>query len=286
MAEKHPYVIGDFVWTAMDYLGEASVGHAFYDKKEKKRPSMGWPWYNAWCGDIDLIGQKKPQSFYRDVVWRNRPIAMAVHEPIPEGMVENISRWGWPQEWQSWTWPGTEGKLLKVRVFSRAPMVRLILNGKTVGQQAIADTCITAIFDVPYQPGTLKAVNIENGKETAAFELRTAGAPHGIRLIADRSNIKADRNDLSYITVEIVDENNQLVPNVEIPISFSIDGGGEIVAVGNANPKVVASFHINERKTFNGKCLVIVRPNGKVGKINLKATSKELTSGKVTLKVR
>src|SRR4051794_7617115 len=105
---------------------------------------------------------------------------MAVHEPIPAGMVENISRWGWPQEWQSWTWPGAEGKPLQVRVFSHSPMVRLMLNGKVVGEQIIADTSITAVFEVPYQPGTLKAVNIENGKETAAFELKTAGAPNHI----------------------------------------------------------------------------------------------------------
>lgn len=284
-AEKHSYVIGDFVWTAMDYLGEASVGNAFYDTKEKKRPIMGWPWYNAWCGDIDLIGQKKPQSYYRDVVWRNRSIAMAVHEPIPEGMVENLSRWGWPQEWQSWTWPGSEGKSLQVRVFSRAPMVRLLLNGKVVGEQEVADTCITAVFDVPYQPGTLKAVNIENGKETAVFELKTAGTPKQIRLVADRININANRNDLSYVTAEITDENGQLVPNAEIPIQFSLSGEGEIVAVGNANPKDVASFHNKERKTFDGKCLVIVRPFEKEGRISLKATSNGLLTGELIINV-
>ncbi|MBN1185195.1 MAG: DUF4982 domain-containing protein [Bacteroidales bacterium] len=286
IAEKHPFVIGDFVWTAMDYLGEASVGRAYYDKRQSNRPIMGWPWFNAWCGDIDLIGQKKPQSYYRDVVWRNLPITMAVHEPIPEGMVENLSRWGWPQEWQSWTWPGTEGTSLIVRVFSRAPMVRLILNGKMVGQQAIADTSITAVFDVPYQPGTLKAVNVENGKETAAFELKTAGIPHAIKLIADRSNIEADRNDLSYITVEIIDKDNQLVPNVEIPISFSIEGVGEIASVGNASPKDVASFHKNERNTFNGRCLVIVRPKGNAGVIKLTATSKGLIMAQILIRCR
>ncbi|QIA09146.1 glycoside hydrolase family 2 TIM barrel-domain containing protein [Draconibacterium halophilum] len=284
MAENHPYVIGDFVWTAMDYLGEASVGRAYYDKKERNRPTMGWPWYNAWCGDIDLIGQKKPQSYYRDVVWRNRPIAMAVHEPIPDGMVENISRWGWPQEWQSWTWSGSEGKSLQVRVFSRAPMVRLLLNGRTIGEQAIADTSITAVFDVPYQPGTLKAVNVENGKETAVIELKTAGIPHGLRLIADRTNINADRNDLSYITVEIVDENNQLVPNFEIPVQFSIEGVGEIAAVGNADPTDMASFHTMERKTFNGRCLAIVRPKGNAGVIKLTATSEGLIMAQILIK--
>jgi beta-galactosidase len=282
MAEKNPYVLGDFVWTAMDYLGEAGIANAQYNETKINR-FTGWPWFNAWCGDIDLVGEKKPQSYYRDVVWRNRPIAMAVHEPIPEGMVENISRWGWPQEQQSWTWRGAEGKPLQVRVFSRAPMVRLMLNGKVVGEQKIADTSITAVFEVPYQPGTLKAVNVENGKETAAFELKTAGAPKRIRLIADRINIKANRNDLSYITVEVVDENNQVIPNVEVRVQFSVEGAGELAAVGNANPKDVASFHKPERKTFNGKCLAIVRPNGKAGVIKLKAMSNGLATAQITI---
>ncbi|MBS1521376.1 MAG: DUF4982 domain-containing protein [Bacteroidetes bacterium] len=285
MAEKNPYVLGDFVWTAMDYMGEAGIGNASYDTKKRNR-FAGWPWYDSWCGDIDLIGQKKPQSYYRDVVWRNRPIAMAVHEPIPEGMVENISRWGWPLEQQSWTWPGAEGKTLQVRVFSHAPIVRLKLNGKVVGEQTIADTSIMAVFNVPYQPGNLKAVNVENGKETAEFELKTAGTAKSIRLKADRTGVKASRNDLSYVTVEIVDQHNQVVPNAEVPVQFSVEGEGELAAVGNANPRDVASFHKNERKTFNGRCLAILRPNGKPGVIKLKATAKGLAAAQITITSR
>jgi beta-galactosidase len=282
MAEKNPYVLGDFVWTAMDYMGEAGIGNAFYDTKARKR-FTGWPWYNAWCGDIDLIGEKKPQSYYRDVVWHNRPIAMAVHEPIPAGMVESISSWGWPQERQSWTWAGAEGKPLQVRVFSRAPMVRLKLNNKIVGEQRIADTSITAVFEVPYEPGTLKAVNVENGKETAGFELKTAGMAKRIHLTADRVRIKASRSDLSYVIVEVVDENNLVVPDAEVPIHFSVEGAGELVALGNANPKNVASFHNGERQTFNGKCLAIIRPKGNAGVIKLNATSKGLGTVQITI---
>jgi beta-galactosidase len=284
MAEINPYVLGDFVWTAIDYMGEAGLANEFYSTK-KKYSIAGWPWYNAWCGDIDLTGQQKPQSYYRDVVWRTRPIAMAVHEPIPDGMVENINRWGWPQEWQSWTWPGAEGKPLQVRVFSRAPMVRLTLNGKVVGEKYMEDTSssITAVFEIPYYPGTLKAFNVENGKETAVAEFKTAGTAKRIRLVADRTSIKPSRNDLSYVTVEITDELGQLVPNAEIPIQFSITGEGQIAAVGNANPTDVASFHNGNRKTFHGTCLAIVRPTGKVGSIVLKATAEGLTAAKIVI---
>ena len=286
MAEKHPYVIGDFVWTAFDYLGEASTGNASLDSTKKKRRLLRYPWFGAWCGDLDLTGNKKPQSYYRDVVWRVRPIAMAVHEPVAPGLVENMSDWGWPLELQSYTWPGAEGKIVQVRVFSRAPMVRLLLNGKIVGEQQMTDTSITAIFQVPYTPGVLKAVNVVNGKETDAFELKTAGAPKRIRLTADRNKIKASRNDLSYVAVEVVDANDQVVPTANVPIRFSISGEGELAAVGNASATEMASYQRPERKTVNGKCLAIVRPTGKSGSISLKAAANGLIPGELIITTR
>lgn len=285
MVEKHPYVIGDFVWTAMDYLGEASIGHTKLDKAKKFSVFLGWPWFNGYCGDLDLIGNKKPQSYYRDVVWRNRPITMAVHAPIPEGMVENVSIWGWPDEQQSWSWAGAEGKPLQVRVFSRAPLVRLLLNGNVIGEQKIAEGKITAVFNVPYQPGVLRAVNVVEGKETDATEFKTVGTPSRLRLVVDRTRLKG-QNDLAYVMVEVTDERGQLVPNAELPIQFSISGAGQIAGVGSGNPTDVASFQRPEHKTWRGKCLVIVRPTGKAGSISLQATANGLTAARVVLSTK
>jgi beta-galactosidase len=283
LVEEHPYIIGDFVWTAFDYLGEASIGHSTYDKTVKSDFFVGWPWYNSWCGDIDIIGNKKPQSYYRDVVWRISPIAMAVHEPMPDGLIENTSKWGWTNELQSWTWPGAEGKSLIVRVFSRAPIVRLLLNDKIIGEQEINKGSITAVFNVPYEPGTLKAINVENGKEADVVEFKTCGVPKRIRLTADRTTINRSRNDLSYVMVEVVDDNDQTVPNADIPIQFFISGGGEIAAVGNADPTDLSSFQRPERKTFRGKCLVIIRPTAGFDKIELRATAKGLSEGHIEI---
>jgi beta-galactosidase len=285
LVEKHPYIIGDFVWTAIDYLGEASIGHSTYDSTKKYQFFVGWPWYNSWCGDIDIIGNKKPQSYYRDVVWRRSPIAMAVHELIPEGLHENTSMWGWPNELQSWTWPGAEGKSLGVRVFSRAHRVRLLLNGKVIGEREIKDGSITAVFNVPYEPGSLKAVNIENGKETDSVEFKTSGLPKGIRLTADRSTLAGNRNDLSYIMVEVVDDNGHVVPVADRLIQFSITGAGEIAGAGNADPTDVSSFQKPEKRTFRGKCLVIIRPDGTRGTIKLKATAEGLSEGQVAISI-
>ncbi len=286
MVEKHPYILGDFVWTAVDYIGEASIGHTTVDSTHKNRFFLGWPWYDAWCGDIDLIGNKKPQSWYRDVVWRNRPIAMAVRKTIPKGMVENVSGWGWPNESQSWTWPGMDGQQMIVRVFSRAPLVRLLLNGKVIGEQKIDAGSITAVFELAYQPGRLTAENIENGKATGTIVFTTAGAPKRILLKADRVNIKNSRNDMSYVMVSVVDDKNQLVPCAEIPVHFAISGAGKLAAVGNANPTDLASFQSPERKTFEGKCLAIVRPKGKAGKIVLKASAEGLVPAMITINTR
>ena len=282
LVEKDNYVIGDFVWTAIDYLGESGIGHAVCTN-QKGEFSMPWPWFNAWCGDIDLIGNKKPQSYYRDVVWRRSKIEMAVHAPMPDSCKEQVSYWGWPEEQQSWTWPGNEGKKLTVSVYSRSPLVRLELDGKVIGEKQIPDTLITAKFEVPYEAGELKAIAVENGKEVGSVILKTSNAPKTILLKADRSEIHADRNDLSYVTVEIVDDKNNVVPNANIPVEFSVSGAGEMAAVGSANPSEMASFHQPKRNTFRGKCLVILRPKGDAGDITLEAKSPGLQSAKIVV---
>ncbi|MFL5740247.1 MAG: glycoside hydrolase family 2 TIM barrel-domain containing protein [Flavisolibacter sp.] len=282
LVESLPYVIGDFVWTAVDYMGETAIGHSFMENR-KDSFSLGWPWYDSWCGDIDLTGNKKPQSYFRDVVWRRSKIEMAVHQPIGDSAKETTSYWGWPLEEQSWTWPGAEGKMMQVRVFSRSPMVRLELNGKIVGEQKMADSSITAVFHVPYQSGTLKAIAVENGKEVGSVELKTTGQPRKIRLIADRSTIHAGSDDLSYVTAEITDEKGNLVPYASIPIHFELTGAATIAALGSGDPVDMRSFHLSVRKSFRGRCLAIIRTNGKKGKIELKASGAGLEAATVVV---
>lgn len=219
--EQHPYVIGDFVWTAMDYLGETGIGHTEPDKLTKF--SMEFPWFNAWCGDIDLIGGKKPQSYYRDVVWNRSKIEMLVHAPIAEGHTEAVSYWGWQNEVPAYTFPGAEGKPLQVHVYTRYDTVRLMQNGKIVGEQtASGQTKLTATFNISYQPGELKAIGLKNGKAVDSVVLKTAGKPAGIRLVADRKIIHVNPNDLAYVTVEVTDANGQLVPDAELLLHFNI----------------------------------------------------------------
>ncbi|MDR3717841.1 MAG: glycoside hydrolase family 2 TIM barrel-domain containing protein [Bryobacteraceae bacterium] len=286
MVEKHPYVIGDFVWTGMDYLGESGIGHTTLDW-DNKNGLPPFPWFNAWCGDIDLIGGKKPQSYYRDVVWGNSKLEMAVQRPIPAGKTEELSKWGWSDELRSWTWPRAVGKTLKVRVYSTGDQVRLLLNGKEIGVRPVSmETKLRAEFDVPYAPGELKAIALKNGQELAVLAFKTAGKGSKLALKADRTKIQRSRNDLSYVTVEVQDEAGNVVPDAAVPVRFSLKGPAELAGVGNANPNEMASFRQPRRRTFRGRCLAVVRPTGAAGAITLQAEADGLEPATVAIEAR
>ena len=279
MVEKHPYVIGDFVWTGMDYFGESGIGSSKLDNEDISFLPP-WPWFNAHCGDISVLGYKKPQMYFRDVVWRNSQLEMLVHAPIPEGRKEIISNWGWPNELKSWTWEGLEGTPLQVSVYSRCDEVRLELNGELIGTKPVSEeTKLTARFDVPYQPGELVAVGLKNGQETVRQVLKTAGKPASLKITAEREIVSASYNDLAYFNVEVLDENGLLVPHAEIPVEFAIDGIGTLQAVGNGNPTGMISFQQPRVLTYRGKCQVIVRSSETPGEISVTAGSQGLESG-------
>ena len=292
--EKNSWVIGDFVWTGMDYLGESRLGNAqLVDTSRRNRnfsrTSSLPTWFNAFCGDIDLCGSKKPQLLYRDVIWNNSKLEMVVHSPVPEEIREMVSPWGWPDESPSWNWDGNEGKPLNVRVFSSYPSIRLVLNGKIIGEQTACDSCkLIFNFMVPYEPGVLKAVALENGIEVASKELRTTGPPSRIKLTADRTAIQADRNDLSYVKLEITDALGNPIPDATIPVRLFVSGAGEIAGSGNACPFDMESFNNPVCKTYKGQALAILRPlkDMQTGIITLAAEADGLTSGKIIIDVQ
>jgi beta-galactosidase len=288
LVEKHPYIIGDFVWTGMDHIGEAGLGNSRIDSgKTRGGLLQPFPWFNSWSGDIDLIGGKKPQLYYRDIVWRTAPMHMLVHSPVPEGMKETVSDWGWPDELPYFHFPGSEGKLVRVNVYTRYPAVRLELNGTLIDQKNVSPNNLTATFEITYQPGTLKAIALNiNGKVLDSVVLQTPGKPAAIRLTADRQKITTSRNDLAYVTAEIVDSQGHLVPDAIIQLSFTIKGNAEIEATASANPKDMQSFQKPEHRTFRGKCLIILRPKSKGGKIVLAAKGAGLAGSDLILEAR
>ena len=286
LVEKHPYIVGDFVWTAMDYIGEAGLGHASELAEGEHDPQFkGWPWYNAWCGDIDFCGDKKPQSYYRDIVWKRRDISLAVHAPIASGKQEVVNGWGWTNELLSWNWKGLEGQSMQVNVYSRSPKVRLYLNNQLIGEKETDKGNYTSTFEVPYKPGELKAVNVNNGKEIASAVLKTAGEPFAIRLTADRSTIYADRNDLSFVKIEMVDREGNVVPDANLPVKISISGNATVIG-GNAAPNDMRSFRSLTPNTFRGKAIAIVQPTGEKGTVVLRVTSEKLPEASISIEMK
>ena len=281
LVKKNPYVIGDFVWTAMDYIGETGVGNARLNDDPDKGFLRSFPWFNGFCGDIDLTGSKKPQMLYRDVIWENSNLEMVVHAPVPEGKKEIVSPWGWPNEWPSWNWVGNEGKIMDVRVFSNYSLIRLELNGKVIGEQRSGeDTKLISTFKVPYQAGMLRAIAIKDGKEVASKQLSTTGKPARIVLTADRKRIRFDRNDLSYVRIVIADAQGNIIPDADIAVKLSISGDGEIAGSGSASPSDMESVNSPVCKTYRGQAIAILRPSkyGKKGSIKLKVNAEGLTS--------
>ena len=287
LVEKHPYIIGDFVWTSIDYLGESGIGRTFYPGE---LPGQHWennffPWHGAYCGDIDLLGWRKPISHYRSMLFANtEKLYMAVKEPNPANGRITETMWSvWPT-WESWTWPAFEGKTIEVEIYSKYPEIQFFQNGELIAtkQNSIINEYKVTI-PVTYTAGTIKAVAIENGEPVETVTLKTAGVAQKINLKADRTIIKADGQDLSYILVEIVDENGIVQFDANHHLNFSIEGAGEIVAIDNALLKDPTSYSSQVRNAWHGKAMAIVKSTRNSGKINLKVNNELLGEATIEL---
>ena len=285
-ALDNSYVIGDFVWTAWDYLGEASIGWRGYPQSRNF-----FPWNLAYCGDIDICGWKRPQSYYRDALWMENQLSVWVTPPAPSFEIsaerESWSKWHWHDVTDSWNWPGEEGRTFEVTVYSSCQQAELLLNGKSLGRKATnRSTEFKAVWQVPYQEGTLRAVGYSGKKQVRTAELKSAGVPAKIKISADRTILKADGQDLSYITVEVTDDTGVRDPGAENLITFETEGPGTIIAVGNANPVSLESYLRPLRKAWHGRCLVILKSENEPGTITLKATSPGLRPADIQITTR
>lgn len=294
--EKHPYILGDFVWTAMDYIGEAGISHAVERSDRGWIQNLAWPWFNAWCGDIDLIGQKKPQSYYRDVVWGERQIAMAVRPSVTDGEYEDALGWCWTAEENHWDWGGYlpvdirpekydnaslrgvvhnvnghRSDSLRVNVYTRESRVRLSINGRVIGEQDVNPDNYTATFRVAYEPGELKAEVVRGKKAEVVF--RTSGAPAAIQFESAGKVISASHNDLAYVTIKVVDADGNLCPTAEIPLDIKTSGARHIAIAGTGHPYDLRSFRSLNPTTFRGQALLIIQPQGEKGTVNITVSS-------------
>jgi beta-galactosidase len=275
--DRLPRVIGEFVWTGFDYLGEPTP---YYMWNEPPDPN-DWPARSSYFGIVDLAGFPKDRYYLYQSRWTANPM---VHV-LPH-----------------WNWKGHEGGTIPVNVYTNADEVDLVLNGVSLGrkrrgrelvaipvgdnvaEEGMLLTPYRMVWAAPWQPGTLRAVAYRGGREVASDEVRTAGKPSRVRLVADRSELLADGRDLSFVTVRIEDEDGNLCPRADNPVRFTVKGAGRREAVDNGNPATLEPFQADERRAFGGLALLIVRSEkGRIGAIDVRARSKGLKSAKLTL---
>ncbi len=282
----HSYVLGDFVWTSLDYLGESGIGRVRFD--EDIKDFLGrYPWHQANCGDLDICGFKRPQSYYRDILWNPAaPQYIAVYPPMPEGKTPDVSAWGWPDVWPNWNYVGREGQIFKIDVYSPCDEVELLLNDQSMGRKPAGKANkFIASFEVNYEPGELKAVGYIQGVQVQEATLSTTGPAASLRLTPDRDALRAEPGDLSYVTVEIIDAAGRVLPNADRTLTLHLSGPGEIAAVGSPDPISAEDYRGSTRTTHRGRALVVVKTSGKPGTLRLKAEAEGLPKGEVEMTV-
>ncbi|MGN7990336.1 glycoside hydrolase family 2 TIM barrel-domain containing protein [Pedobacter sp. 22226] len=246
-AKKYDHVSGLFVWTGFDYLGEPLP--------------YPWPARSSYFGIVDLAGFPKDSYYMYQSEWTNKPV------------LHILPHWNWEK-----------GKSVEVwAYYNNADEVELYLNGKSLGKKSKQGDDLHVLWHVNFEAGTLKAVSRKNGKEVLVREVKTAGVPAKIELVADRKNIKADGSDLSFVTVRILDTAGNVVPNADNLVNFKVEGNGFIAGVDNGFQASLEPFKANYRKTFHGLCLAILQSTEKTGTIKLTAASAGLSSSSILI---
>jgi beta-galactosidase len=246
VVKKHDFMAGQFLWTGFDYLGEPTP--------------YGWPSRSSYFGIIDLAGFPKDVYYLYQSEWTNKDV------------LHLFPHWNWK-----------EGQLIDMVTYTNCDEVELFINGKSKGIKKKGAEDYLLMWRVNFESGSVKAVGKRAGKVILEKEIFTAGSPYQIKLESDRNTINADGDDLSFITVTILDEKGNVVPNANNNVKFSVKGEGKIAGVDNGLQTSMESFQANNRNAFNGKCLVVVQSTEKAGKIELTASSEGLKGQAITI---
>lgn len=273
MVEKLPYVIGDFTWTAWDYLGEAGLGKAAYvEPDDPKAPRFPWdlmpdrtspyPWRLANDADFDITGFRCPQGDYRSVVWGNEETFLYSMHPDTFGKKEVVSMWGFPYVLRNWNYEGLEGHPTELVVFSKADEAEVFVNGKSIGRKPVSKERpfpYSVRFETTFQPGEVIAVSYQNGKEVSRATLVTTGSAQRIRLVPEKSVMAADGHDLIYVNIEITDRDGRVVPDAAVALRANVSGAGRLAGFGSANPITEEDYTDIETVSYRGRALLIMR---------------------------
>ncbi|MDN3654638.1 beta-galactosidase GalB [Ferruginibacter paludis] len=245
--KKYNFLSGQYIWTGFDYIGEPTP--------------YPWPARSSYFGIIDLAGFPKDVYYMYQSEWTNKNV------------LHLLPHWNWKQGDTVDVWA----------YYNNADEVELYLNGKSVGIKKKTGDDLHVMWRLPFEPGTLKAISRKNGGTVLTKEVTTAGPAYKIELTADRKIIASGGDDVSFVTVKVLDKNGNLVPDAANLVQFEVTNGGSIAGVDNGNETSMESFKDNKRKAFNGLCLAVIKAGSKKGNIVLKATAPGLQTAQVNI---
>lgn len=285
IVKENPHVIGDMTWTGYDYLGEAGSAVFYYDGRRGFMPN--WPISVSYMGDIDIIGYRRPMSYYREIVYglREKPY-IAVERVNHYGETPNKSAWMWKDEIASWTWKGYEGKPAIVNVYSNAEEVELFQNGKSLGRKQVnEENGYFASYETVYESGVLEAVSYQNGEENGRDRLQTADSNVELSVETDRRVLKADGMDLAYLTICLKDADGNVNMQEIEEVTVNVEGSGVLQGFGSANPATENQYDNLTWETYDGYLLAVIRAGEEAGEIKVTFTAAKCQEQIVTIEV-
>lgn len=277
--KKYPQVLGDFVWSAWDYLGEACIGDWTYHSY-KGLPLL------AGQGMIDITGKPLASMYFMQVVWGLRKAPFIGVRPLNHaGEKPSTGAWQFTNAIDSWTWQGYEGTKAVVEVYADAASIRLELNGKEIVTKPIKK--YKTMFKVPYAPGELTAVALdESGKEISRHSLYTGGNEMKLSVTPNKQIMAADGQSLCYLPIEFTDEMGELIPYIEQPVTVQVEGAATLQGLGSALCKTDERYDSDSFTSYRGRLLAVLRAGTVPGKVKITITSAGVLPITMELEVR
>ncbi len=285
LVEKLPYLIGDFMWTSWDYLGESGIGTIQY--KSFKQPGNDGLIVSGGPGIVDICGKQRPEVEWGKIIWglRDTP-AIGVDPVTHSGDKASASMWRDTDAVESWSWAGCEGKKTKVVVYSDAAKVELKVNEKSYGKKNVKE-CKAFFKGVEYQPGRIEAIAYNaSGAEISRSELRTAAGETSLRVTPEKSVLRANGQDLCYLDIELVGKFGIVKASEDRKVTVKVEGAGTLQGFGSARPNMSENFYSDTHTTYYGKALAVVRAGYEAGEITVTVSAEGLKPQTLKVEVK
>ncbi|MBQ7994587.1 MAG: DUF4982 domain-containing protein [Solobacterium sp.] len=284
LVKELPYVIGDFSWTAWDYLGEAGIGRMLYDEQPAIGVYADYPFKAAYCGDFNLIADRRPVSCWREIIWgrRSQPY-LAVRPPEFHGISRRKTDWCFTDALRSWNWPGYEGKPVTLEAYTDAEEAELYINGRLIERKSVGtEKKAVVLFETVYMPGTAEIVVYSAGRERGRDRIITAEDDVVIKAVSDRKSIPADGSDICYIDVTLTDHAGNINPGIRKTVSVSVEGPAVIQGYGSADPAGIDNYYDTSVNTYEGRLRTALRASGR-GKITVRFAADDCEAAAVSV---